>query len=290
MTRSHILINPTHISATDRSIQYGDACFTTMYVEHHKVLLLTAHITRLQQACTTLAIAFSDWLMLQTELAKLAHELRGPSVIKILISRGSGGRGYRPPAVAQPLCIISSHRALPILPVRSVESLGVSSIKLPKEHWSGGIKHNNRLVQVLAREHEINQAKASDLYTVQDLGVEYEEVLMCNPYGHIVEASSANVFYNIAGVWYTPPMHDYGVKGVMRDAWMSYLQQHGIIVNEAYHHIDMLVHAHSVLLSNGARGVRPVAELYLHGKVYSYTTDSETEMITEFVRSAMAAS
>jgi 4-amino-4-deoxychorismate lyase len=292
MTSSRILINPSHISATDRSIQYGDACFTSMYVENGKILLLPAHIARLQEACTRLAIAFSDWLLLQTELAKLAHELTGPSVIKILISRGSGGRGYRPPVLVQPLCIISSHLALPILPVPKVESLGVSSIELHKEHWSGGIKHNNRLAQVLARDSEITKTRSthSHVDAGEDLILEYEEVLMCNQHGHVVEASSANVFYNIDGVWYTPPMHDYGVKGVMRNAWMLHLQQRGINVNETYHHLDLLVHAQSVLLSNAVRGVRPVAELHLRGKVYSYNTVSEKDTIAEFIRGAMQSS
>jgi 4-amino-4-deoxychorismate lyase len=285
MADSQILINPSHVSASDRSIQYGDACFTTMYAEDGKILLLPAHIARLQAACSALSIAFSDWLLLQTELAKLASEIENPRVIKIVLSRGSGGRGYQPPVLQQTLCIISTHLANPILPIVCVERIGLSKVELQKEQCFGGIKHNNRLPQVLARQQ--NMSIALDKGQENELNINNEDVLMCNEYGHVIEASSANIFYEIDGVWYTPPMDTYGVKGIMRDAWMSNLYQRGIIVNQNYHHQSMLAHAQSVLLTNAVRGVRPVHELRVGCQVYQLETHKHLSMIDEFITQAI---
>jgi 4-amino-4-deoxychorismate lyase len=274
MPNTQILINPPNISATDRSVQYGDASFTTMYAEQGHISLLPAHIVRLQRACALLHIAFNDWLTLQAELAQIASAGTAPLVIKIIISRGSGGRGYQPPAKEYPLCIISTYPSEPMLPAKLVDTLNVSDIRLPEHDGMSGIKHNNRLAQVLAKRATI--------------GLGCDEVLMCNEAEQVIEASSANIFYQMDGCWYTPPLQRYGVQGVMRDAFLAYLADQGVFVAQASHHISQFKYAHSLFLSNAVRGIRPVAKLIVGDHISHFDT-ANTRLLEAFMTQILCA-
>jgi 4-amino-4-deoxychorismate lyase len=278
MATAQFLINPHHIAATDRSAQYGDACFTSMYAESGAAFLLKAHLQRLQDGCAALQLPFTQWNALESNLREVLSGITDATAVKVLISRGSGGRGYQPPSSVDMVCVISTHPTDPILPPSVVLNLGVSDVSLSKEPWSGGIKHNNRLSQVLARANL--QSKNTD---------ELEDVLMCNEYQHVVEATSSNVFYQIDGVWHTPPIEAYGVKGVMREAWLQYLSQNDIMVNQSYHHIDMFREVEGMLLTNAVRGVRPVGKLTLPDSQHVLDTSAHLDLINRFMSQSQQA-
>ncbi len=81
------------LAVSDRATQFGDGCFTTARVIDGKVSLLSAHIQRLQDACQRLMISCDFWPQLEQEMKTLAAEQQN-GVLKVVISRGSGGRGY----------------------------------------------------------------------------------------------------------------------------------------------------------------------------------------------------
>lgn len=274
MRNSLILVNPAVIPTNDRSIQYGDASFSTMYASSGHISLLPAHIKRLQVACEKLNITFADWPMLQSVLAKLAAAEQRPCVIKIIISRGSGGRGYQPPETQFPRCIISTHAAKAMQDWDDIELLKVSQIKLPIHDALEGVKHNNRIAQVMAKQ-EVKELACDD-------------VLMCDSKAHVIEASSANVFYRLAGCWYTPPLNNGGVKGVMRDAFIEYLRSKAIFVNYASHHVDQFCGAQHVLLSNAVNGLRQVRSLEYRGSMHFFSSDLSA-LITPFIQHILNA-
>lgn len=81
------------LAASDRATQFGDGCFTTACIIDGEIPLFAAHLERLQDACQKLLISFENWSELQNEMKMLAKgHVRG--VLKVIISRGSGGRGY----------------------------------------------------------------------------------------------------------------------------------------------------------------------------------------------------
>ena len=79
------------LAVSDRATQFGDGCFTTARVIDGKVSLLSAHIQRLQDACQRLMISCDFWPQLEQEMKTLAAEQQN-GVLKVVISRGSGGR------------------------------------------------------------------------------------------------------------------------------------------------------------------------------------------------------
>ena len=136
------------LPASDRATQFGDGCFTTARILDGGVCLLGAHILRLQKACEALLIPFSQWDILESEMRRLAsHKASG--VLKVIISRGSGGRGYSGSACQHPARILSvsdypSHYA------HWREEgvvLALSPVRLGRNPMLAGIKHLNRLEQ-----------------------------------------------------------------------------------------------------------------------------------------------
>ena len=83
------------LAPSDRGLQFGDGCFTTARVIDGKIELLPWHLERLQQAAQRLMLPATDWLAFEREMA-LAAESIPLGVVKAILTRGSGGRGYSP--------------------------------------------------------------------------------------------------------------------------------------------------------------------------------------------------
>jgi 4-amino-4-deoxychorismate lyase len=84
-----------HIAIADRALQYGDGCFTTMAFRNARLEFFGSHINRLKLACKTLHIDFDKWIELECcifNVLKTADDC----VVKVIITRGVGGRGYSP--------------------------------------------------------------------------------------------------------------------------------------------------------------------------------------------------
>ena len=94
------------LPASDRAVQFGDGCFTTARILDGHVCLLEAHIRRLQHGCEKLMTPFTHWDTLRQEMCQLASG-KHSGVLKVIISRGSGGRGYSAASCLAPTRILS---------------------------------------------------------------------------------------------------------------------------------------------------------------------------------------
>ena len=143
------------LAVTDRGLCYGDGLFETIKVFQNKPLLLDAHFSRLALGCERLGIAF-DGLKerfkadISDLLAINPHSL---AVLKLMVTRGSGPRGYFPAKNRQPTTISSlslasdfTHKATEGVVLRWCDTL------LSINPLLAGIKHLNRLEQILARQ------------------------------------------------------------------------------------------------------------------------------------------
>ncbi|MEI6859213.1 MAG: aminodeoxychorismate lyase [Shewanella sp.] len=193
-----------HIDPLDRGLAYGDGLFATMRIKEGKIDFLTPHLARLIQGAKRLNFSWSPSQALVTQLKQVAKsEVAG--CLKLLLSRGSGGRGYAAPRASQITEVISLH-AIPAHYIswqKTGISLTCSPIKLSLQPRLAGIKHLNRLEQVLIKS--------------QRLPVGYEDWLVLDGLGNIVEASMANIFFVEGKHIVTPSISHSGVAGVMRE-------------------------------------------------------------------------
>src|SRR3990167_1915950 len=91
------------IPANDRGLAYGDGLFETIRLHNGYFLFLNEHLERLQQGCKTLHMN-CDLLQIHQWLLQAAASAPAEAIIKLMLTRGSGGRGYKPPEKALPRC------------------------------------------------------------------------------------------------------------------------------------------------------------------------------------------
>ncbi|WP_367027218.1 aminodeoxychorismate lyase [Methylococcus sp. ANG] len=235
------------VDVRDRGFQYGDGVFTTLRVSGGKAMLWSRHLGRLADACSRLGIRYPGDEALAADLRLLGSEA-AEGVIKIQITRGIGGRGYRPVADGEPTRVVSLHPApeFPRAYYRSGVSVTRCRTPLGINTALAGIKHTNRLEQVLGR------GEWTD---------EFQEGLMCDTEGFLVEGTMSNVFLVKAGRLETPLIDRCGVNGVMRRLVLEIARSQGVEVRERRVRLEELASADEVFLTNCVIGIWPVARL-----------------------------
>ena len=233
------------IPADDRGLAYGDGLFETMRVHAGEVPWWDAHWARLQLGAQRLRMPLPDAAQVREEAAALFAG-GGDGVLKLLVTRGAGGRGYAPSSAALPTWIVSRH-PLPAPASAKGISLRWCATRLAIQPALAGIKHCNRLEQVLARaewDDPVDGDGAAD------------EGLLCSIDGDVVGATAANVFVFRDGRWGTPRVERCGVAGVCRGQLLHLLN-----AKETRLSMAEVETADAVFLCNAVRGILAVARL-----------------------------
>jgi 4-amino-4-deoxychorismate lyase len=235
------------ISVGERALQYGDGLFETIAVRRGQAEFVDRHFQRLQAGCERLALDFDGWRCLQAEIDMLSGH-HPDAIIKIILSRASGGRGYRCMPGQSVTRIVSAH-ALPDWPNDYADTgvrVRVCNIRLAIQPRLAGIKHLNRLEQVLAR------AEWQD---------EFQEGLLLDYNGRLVEASMSNIFLVREGCMVTPKLQDCGVAGVMRSVVIDLAKQLGVPCSLDTMSADVLDEKNELFICNSLIGIWPVVEI-----------------------------
>ena len=237
------------IDAGDRGLQYGDGLFETVAVEQGRPQRWPRHMARLQAGCERLGIVPPDESILRDEVHTLCAEREEPAVLKVIITRGCGGRGYRAPANSTPRRILSLHPWPDYPPAwyREGVRVRVCRTRLGLHPALAGLKHLNRLEQVLAR----SEWDRPDI----------AEGLMLDAGGRVVEGTMTNLFVVMDGRLVTPALTNCGIAGIMRREVMEVAEAMGLSCSEEELGLDDVEEADELFLTNCLIGVWPVREL-----------------------------
>jgi 4-amino-4-deoxychorismate lyase len=191
------------IACSDRGLQYGDGLFETISCRDGQACWLPLHFERLRQGCERLRLPFCEFELLRAEIGGFAAGQQR-CIVKVIVTRGAATRrGYAPSGDERPTRIVSRHD-WPATPPGGASGfrLGVCKVALGMNPLLAGLKHLNRLEQVLAQ-------MARD-----EAGL--DEVLMLSSAGQVIGGSMSNVFFADDAGLFTPELTDCGVAGVMR--------------------------------------------------------------------------
>ena len=227
----------------DRLANYGDGVFTTMHVSEGRVGLLSRHVSRLVNDAAALGITVTATAI--EDVIRTAMQQQQDGVLKILLGSGQGGRGYSRPEQAAVSLAVSWH-AVPALYETWRQqgiALAVSPVTLAHQPLLAGLKHANRLEQVLVK--RAMQTMDCDDCVVTDANTT------------VMEASAANLFWFKHGVWFTPDLSKAGVNGVMR----QFILEHTEHVEVGEYHLRNLYDADAVMLTNALMQIVPVHSL-----------------------------
>ena len=247
---SFILINGVAGAAVDpldRGLHYGDGLFETLAVTNGRPRFLDWHLERLSHGARALGFPALDLDLLRAEIAHVAAA--GQCVVKLVLTRGPGDRGYRPPREPRPTRIVM---ALPWPATHPAAGegglrLGWCRTRLSRNSALAGLKTLNRLEQVLARAEWDDGAM--------------DEGLMQDDRGQVISATQANLLARVGGYWVTPLLEECGVAGVMRRAFREWSAGRGVPVVERSLGVAEVSRAEALILTNALTGARPVASL-----------------------------
>lgn len=234
------------LSSHDRGLAYGHGVFETMRLDRGIIPLRQWHLQRLDLGLQRLGIPLSA-IAVDQQLDGLLPRMPGDGMVKLTVTGGCGPRGYR--AVGgEPTVIVHWH---PAPPIPAAISLQLCRYRLPANPVLAGIKHLNRLDQVLA---------AAELKGDN-------QGLLLDQRDRVVEAISHNVFVRIGGGWLTPPLDQCGVAGVMRRYVMETLMPAlGERVAEKPLPVASLADAEAFFVCNAVVGIVPVSGLESMGR------------------------
>lgn len=233
------------VSALDRGLAYGDGLFETVLIRHSQQIFGQDHFNRLVSGVQKLKIPLPAHLSqkIAAFIDHLANRSEVNGILKIILTRGAGGRGYLPPGLPTPTLILMWFDS-PQLPSEN-NFKGVSLARcehaLPSRSTLSGLKTLNRLDNVMAR--------------MEISGSKYAEGLMCDFDGHVIEGTMTNVFWVKDNTLYTPSLESVGVHGIMRAHIMQRFETICIRAKE-----ESVLSADELFLCNSVNGIWPVIE------------------------------
>lgn len=224
----------------DRGFAYGDGLFETLLVRDGRALLWDAHMARLGLGGERLGFAIPSRTVLDAIPAQCGAGLK---VLKIVVTRGSGGRGYRPPDTAEPRWRWTAAPFAP-QPARWFGGVDVRLCRL-RLGWQpqlAGIKHLARLENVLARQEWDDDSIA--------------EGLLCDSEDQLIEATSMNLLWRRHGVLETPKLDRCGVEGTLLSTLVPRFS-----LQPVYARLESLLEADAAWVLNSVQGVWPIRRL-----------------------------
>lgn len=254
------LIN-NELDINDRGLAYGDGLFETIAYVNGNLHNWQLHWQRLVLGARRLSLTLADeGFFLENINLKLSQNKNldntndsADRVIKIILTRGTGGRGYQFPQTQRSSLIITVHN----WPQRAIDDyqkgikVKISQICLAQQPALAGIKHLNRLEQVLAR----NEYSTND----------YQEAIMlaCSDsvFGldsRIIEATSSNLFFAHNGQLFTPEIDTCGVQGTIKQTILLLAKELSISLKQGHYTLYDLRNASEVFLTNSIFGIVPV--------------------------------
>lgn len=232
------------VSARDRGFCFGDSVFRTLRCEAGRVWYWRRHYEKLAADCAALGLACPSEAQLLADLALIAP---ADAALRITVSRGVAARGYASDPAAPSVRVVSAS-ALPSYPAHWFEK-GVT-VRHCDWRWSrqpglAGLKHGNRLDQVMARREW------------DDPGV--FDGLMRNIDDELVSGVMTNLWIRQGDRLLTPPLDGEGVAGVTRALLRESAERLGWEVRTQPLRREALAAADEVILCNSLAGVVPVS-------------------------------
>lgn len=232
----------------DRGFRYGDGLFETLAVRAGEPEFWNAHLRRLRLGAERLKLACPQESLLAAEARRLLGEEPKDGTLRIWLTRGPGGAGYRPGTALPPTRVLQfDPSGAPSPGFAQAVRLRLCQTRLGQNPALAGIKHLNRLEQVLAA------AEWDD----PDLA----EGLMQDTAGNLIEGTKTNVFFVREGRLVTPDLAQAGVAGVLRAVVLETAKQDRIPVEIRPIQLAEALASNECFLTNSLIHLWPVREI-----------------------------
>ena len=264
------------ISVEDRAVQYGDGVFETIAVKEKLLEFWKEHYQRLNKGCKILKIKCPSEPFLKKEINKFIKKkihIRYGSrqVLKIIISRGIGGRGYNPPRNSKPTRILGIYNWPSWPGTNSIKGIrmDVCRTRISAQPFLSQIKHLNRLEQIIARSEWQNKS--------------ISESIMLDLNGNVIEGTMSNIFGVKKNIFYTPNIKFAGVEGIMRGVILKLLKRNKekYVIKEIT--LKELLKFDEVFVCNSIFGIWPVIKISKKKFSYGEKTNKIKRLLSDIM-------
>ena len=240
------------VSIKDRGLLYGDGVFETILCDQGRPLLLAGHTQRLENGCKRLGLSAQELPSVLSDIRQVAGD--DDCIVKVIVTRGLRARGYsydKSDNTTTRIVYREEKTSFPAEFYKSGIALTQCQHALTSNPSLAGIKHLNRLDQVMAR---------------SEWDHEFQEGVMLNPKGYVLEGTMSNIFIEKNACWLTPKLDQAGVAGVMRQWIMRNAYQADMECVEEDITLEDMKQAQAMFICNSVIGIWPV-NLFL-GQTY----------------------
>ncbi len=232
------------VTIHDRGLQYGDGLFETIAIRAGQPLLWDRHLARLLRGCSRLGIEPPPAQLLYEEAQRLCDDV-ARAVLKLTLTRGPGAGGYAPWDSGPPTRLLYL-RPWPDYDAANPQTgvdVRICRMRLSRNPSLAGIKHLNRLEQVLAR---------------AEWQRDFAEGLMFDDKDRLIEGTASNIFLVSRGTLLTPDLSEAGVEGVIRESVLEYAHEAALPFEITEISRAQLDDADELFLTNSLIGIWPV--------------------------------
>ncbi|MSP87016.1 MAG: aminodeoxychorismate lyase [Methylotenera sp.] len=241
------------ISPLDRGFAYGDGVFRTMVMQGGLPVDWPLHYQKLVADCAVIGIVCPSAELLMGDFLQLFSiediDSTKQAVAKIIISRGEGARGYKPPAVTTPTRVVIKS-AMPDYAKEYYATgvhLYVCDTRLASQTKLAGIKHLNRLENVVAR----MEWRDESIF----------DGLLLDQQGNAIECTMSNIFARFDTTLMTPELSQCGVAGITRQRILSLAAVLNLTVEVAPMSLGRLLQADELIICNSLYGAFQVNKI-----------------------------
>lgn len=234
------------ISPLDRGFVYGDGVFRTLVMREGSPENWPLHYQKLVADCSAIGIVCPspDLLMNDLQQLFLLDDLskNQVAIAKIIVTRGEGNRGYAPPAITAPMRVVVKSPMPQYPETRFVDgvNLTVCETRLALQPRLAGIKHLNRLENVLARMEWHSHDIADGIFLDMN--------------NHVIECTAANIFARFGDTLITPNLTQCGVAGVTRQRIIELAHTLTLKIVVETLSLEKLLSADEVIICNSLYG------------------------------------
>ena len=242
------------IDFQDRAFHYGDGVFETLRIHRGDIPMWDFHCERLLRAQEKLKLPIDEFLAQWSKFIAKNLKAIESGCAKLIISRGIGPRGYKPPDVPA----VNWWLKITDLPedslnlVQSNKKLTICRHPLSRQPALAGLKHLNRLDQIMARSEWSSQN-------------EFDEGIMLDIDGAVTECTMSNIFWLLNEQVYTPDLSLEGVDGCVRRWLINKLASRSKTLQVVKSvKLECLLSADAVFISNSLTGIQLVSNIAGH--------------------------
>lgn len=236
------------VHPADRGLSYGDGVFRTLLLRDAFNANWHRQYAKLALDCSRLGIICPDMAIFEQDFAQL--EMNGnASVLKLVVTRGVGQRGYAMHQPILPTRIVSTAPA-PVYPLQCTTEgvkVRVCQLRLSRQPALAGIKHLNRLENVLAR----SEWQDPDIM----------EGLLLDDTGCVIGGTMTNLLAVRGRRLFTPDLSTSGIAGVTRERILAIAVELGLSIEIRQLSLSDIFEADEVMLCNSVIGIWQVREL-----------------------------